>query len=222
MMKTVHKMEMERKKPYMKKRYLTFDSINAELKKTYRNYQSTKNLDGEKREKYIGYLTKVLEDALTSVTFVATQYLPEVDTTYYKYVALSPFFEGLLKIILIREKYDYFFENYIDNKGKIKITLGDLKEEINKLLKTRKIDKNKHKRVIDVITFIQEQRNNFLHFPLQWHETVGVDYEMYSVILYLCNLFELNFSKEVIEGLKEAIEKNKPTGGLLRFEDVGL
>lgn len=201
----------------MKNFVLSFEELIKEVRQFYKDVCQIKALPYERRQKYLRDQLSRLEQCLNQVLELDERPKTIGDWDPY-YVLLGHFFEGFVKTILMLEDFDDFFLNYYDEKKPLK-KYEYAKQKLLTILRNKNLTNKQHKRIGDVLEYVQLQRNNFVHFPLKGFDHPAVRYEIYMVIKKLCELFEVNFSEETIKRLDKAIEKERNITGM-KFQDV--
>lgn len=114
-------------------------------------------------------------------------------------VVLNSAFEGLVKIVL-------FFNSPSDylKRGKPERTLGNLKNDLLKIVKDNETDENKILLIKYIFDLIKELRNNFIHFPFYSKYDYRFEYMYFQIMAYLLKTNNLwsrldNESKDIFQ-----------------------
>lgn len=217
----------------MSEQYLDFDKIINEVKEFCKDHSVTLGYRDFNKEVYIESKEKLLEQLLNILylhkkdkwmeDFLEGLYNEEKmievpEESLSDYFLLGIFFEGLIKVALLKEDFDFFFQNLENLKS-----YENAKNRLVKVLQKRDdLNEKMVNRINHVLTYMQVQRNNFLHFPMRSmvHEC-GIPPEILSTILKMNELYNFNFSEDLLKKIRNRRNEywKYPAGN--GFEPVG-
>jgi hypothetical protein len=89
-------------------------------------------------------------------------------------------------------------------------------------LHEKNINEKKIDRCKNIFQYIQIQRNNTAHFPFREFDDYGVYAEIFSLIYFFIDTFDISVSDSMRKKLMIRIKYEKEHNGLFDFEDVGF
>lgn len=219
--------------------FLDFQREIDETKWHYEDNRVIFNLLKEKKKSFFDDQIKYLEQCLV---FILSQTWREEEGEAFswnpEYFLLGHFFEGLLRLILMKElpveeffakcftpieSIDQRFEKLTKEEkekyGRFK-TFGKLQKKFLKLQKISSLSKDQSDRVKHVLEYVGLQRNKHAHQHPKGMDTYSVRYDIYLLIKVLSEIFGIKFSEETTKMLQLKIELLLKNFSGIRYEPV--
>lgn len=200
------------------KQYLEFEEIIKNHKEFYNDYDQLLNFTDEFKEDFFNDNLKIFSKYVAIASIIGENEFGDFGDMKIKYTLLGVATEYLLKICAVKINWTEYLEEY--SLGKNKQSFEFAKSYVLKNLKD-KLNKQQYKRSHEILYFIQTQRNHFAHNPFKGMDHYGVTRQIYTLMLVLVEIYNLNLPEETTKFIIEKIDKHKVISGM-DFEDVGF
>jgi hypothetical protein len=195
------------------KENLNFKKIIKETNNFYSDIKNFIEFDDEQKNQFFKERIGTLEKFIQLILNTDFSYLP--DTQVY-YSLLGPFYELLIKLCLLKEKWKDYLNSYQGKKRDFEYAKAQLISQ----LKNKNFEDKEIKRIRDILDFIQIQRNNFLHSPFKEYDHYAIQTQFFELIAILDDSFNININDDLLFEMLNRVFNYKENNSGSDFEDV--
>jgi|GEM_PF-4300857 hypothetical protein len=213
--KGVNKLSAKENESVQLSHFLEFDEICEHHKKFNEDYSVFDNFTDEFKDDFFDSNLQMISKYIFLIQVVRNENFRDTNITYTLFGIASEF---LLKICALKINWDEYLELYKSDptnqmfKFAKKYVLNNLKKELSP---------EQHKRSLEILNFIQLQRNHFAHNPFKAINHYAVTRQIYYLMAVLVVIYKLKLPKEAVDLINHNINELKVDSGM-DFEDVGF
>ncbi|WP_319508134.1 hypothetical protein [uncultured Methanolobus sp.] len=195
--------------------YLDFEEICKDHKKFNEDYSVFDNFTDKFKDDFFDDNLQMISKYIFLIQVVRNEPFRDMNITYTLFGIASEF---LLKICALKINWDEYLEMYKSDPNKQtfkfakKYVLNDLKY---------KLTPEQYKRSLEILNFIQLQRNHFAHNPFKGMDHYAVERQIYYLMAVLVDIYKLKLPKEVVAIINHNINELEVQCGM-DFKDVGF
>ncbi|ETA67818.1 hypothetical protein MettiDRAFT_1253 [Methanolobus tindarius DSM 2278] len=195
--------------------YLDFERIRNEHIDFYKDYTSFDDFNDKKKECFFTDNLKIFSQYIYLINSLRNENIIDMKINYSLF---GMAYEFLLKICALKINWDEYFESYKTNHRNRNYNY--VKEYVLADL-DNKLSSEQYQRSEEIMTFVQLQRNHFVHNLFKGMDHYAIPKQMYELIAVLVVIYKLSLPKEVVAYIQNGINNNSFSHGM-DFKEVGF